>query len=39
MPTPNHITLDIAKLPELIAALQVAEAQAISRGMIGRSNK
>jgi len=39
MPTPNGITLDIKKLPELIAALQAANSEAISMGTIVRSKK
>ena len=39
MPTPNGITLDIKKLPELIAALQAAKSEAISTGTIVRSKK
>ena len=34
MPTPNGVTLDVDRLHELITALQRAEAEAITRGML-----
>ncbi len=34
MPTPSGVTLDVNRLHELINALQRAEAEAISKGML-----
>jgi hypothetical protein len=33
-PTPNGITLDLDKIPDLIAGLQAAEAEARARGLL-----
>jgi hypothetical protein len=35
-PTPNGVTLDLGKIPELIAALQAAEAEARARGLLSK---
>ena len=36
LPTKKGISIRVARLPDIIAALQLAEAEAIKRGLLGR---
>jgi hypothetical protein len=36
-PTPNGVTFDVERLPELITALQAAESEARVRGVLGKA--
>jgi hypothetical protein len=38
-PTRAKVTVDLERLPELIASLQAAGTEAIAKGMIGRSKR